>query len=142
MGYWLVKTEPESYSWSQLVSDGTAHWDGVRNYEARNHLRSMSKGDRVLVYHSVSDRCVVGVAEVTRAAYPDPTAQKGDWSAVDLRPKGALLRPVTLQQIRLADALSGIALVARSRLSVMPLSAEHFEHIIALGGGVQRLPRR
>ena len=134
MQYWLVKQEPEKYPWSQLVKDKGTYWDGVRNYQARNNLRAMAKGDLVLYYHSVSEKAVVGVAKVTREAYPDPTAKEGDWSVVDLKPARALKTPVTLEAIKTNPALTGISLIKQSRLSVMPLAAAHFKKILKLGG--------
>src|SRR6266404_2692514 len=98
--YWLVKQEPEAYSWNDFVADGKTSWTGVRNYTARNNLRGMRKGDEVLFYHSGDDKAVVGIAKVKRPAYPDPTATEGDWSAVDLAPVRPLRRPVTLHEIK------------------------------------------
>ncbi len=135
MKYWLVKTEPETYSWSQLVREGRGCWDGVRNFEARNHLRAMSVGDRVLVYHSGAERAVVGVAEVVTAAFPDPTAQQGDWSAVELEARAALKRPVTLATLRHLPEMAELPLLRRARLSVMPLQAEHYRALLQLAGG-------
>ena len=133
MQYWLVKQEPEKYPWSQFVKENGTYWDGVRNYQARNNLRAMKKGDHVFFYHSVSEKAVVGVAEVTREAYPDPTAKKGDWSMVDLKPVKAMVEPVTLEQIKAESKLSEIALIKQSRLSVMPLRAPEFRRILQLG---------
>ena len=98
--FWLVKSEPDAYSWDNLVADGLTSWTGVRNFTARNNLRAMSKGDEVLFYHSVTEKAVVGIATVKRTAYPDSTAKEGDWSTVDLVPKRKLARPVTLADIR------------------------------------------
>src|SRR5213078_2276290 len=95
--YWLVKSEPESYSWSMLVKDGRTAWTGIRNFQARNNLRAMKKGDRILFYHSVSEKQIVGIAKVEKDAYPDPTAKEGDWSCVDLVPVSSLKNPVTLE---------------------------------------------
>ena len=133
MKYWLVKQEPEKYPWAQFVKDKGTYWDGVRNYQARNNLRSMSKGDMVLYYHSVSEKAVVGVAKVTREAYPDPTAKEGDWSVVDLKPVKALKIPVTLDAIKADKALEDMPLIRQSRLSVMLLSAAQFRRILRLG---------
>src|SRR3954470_8572035 len=127
--YWLVKQEPEAYSWDDFVRDGVTQWTGVRNFQARNNLREMRKGDAVLYYHSVSDKAVVGVAEVTREAFPDPTAKEGDWSAVELKPVKPLKRPVTLQEIKAEPKLRDIALLRCSRLSVQPLSKTDFDLI-------------
>lgn len=131
--YWLVKSEPYKYSFSQLMSDKRTIWDGVRNYEARNNLRAMKDGDLLLFYHSNEDKAVVGVARVAREAYPDPTAPGEDWSAIDVAPVVAFKSPVELDVIRSDAALADIALLKRSRISVVPVSKEHFEHILALG---------
>ena len=133
MNHWLVKQEPEKYPWSQFVKDKGTYWDGVRNYQARNNLRAMKKGDHVFFYHSVSEKAVVGVAKVTREAYPDPTAKEGDWSVVDLKPVKAMVEPVTLEQIKAEAKLSEIALIKQSRLSVMPLRSPEFRRILQLG---------
>jgi predicted RNA-binding protein with PUA-like domain len=133
MQYWLVKQEPEKYPWAQFVKDKGTYWDGVRNYQARNNLRSMKKGDLVLYYHSVSEKAVVGVAKVMTQAYPDPTAKEGDWSVVDLKPLKAITEPVTLDQIKTDPKLSEVALIKQSRLSVMPLRVDEFKRILLLG---------
>ena len=132
MNHWLVKQEPTAYSWEDFVEDGGTAWTGVRNFQARIHLRAMKPGDRVLFYHSVVDKAVVGIAEVARSAYPDPTATDGDWSCVDLKPKAPLKSPVTLDQIKSAPELAGIGLVRQSRLSVMPVTKAEFQTIINL----------
>jgi len=131
--YWLVKSEPFKYSFAQLVHEKRTRWDGVRNFEARNNLRAMKKGDLLLFYHSNEGKEVVGVARVEREAYPDPTAPDEDWSVVDVAPVAALKAPVGLEAIRADPALADIALLKRSRLSVVPVSKEHFDHILALG---------
>ena len=131
--YWLVKQEPDSYSWSDFVGEGKTAWTGVRNYTARNNLRKMQKGDEVLFYHSGEDKAVVGVARVTRPAYLDPTAKEGDWSAVDLAPIKSLRRPVTLRQIKSDQRLRQTPLIRQSRLSVMPLTATEFREIVMMG---------
>jgi predicted RNA-binding protein with PUA-like domain len=136
--YFLAKSEPETYAWETLLREGHTRWDGVRNFEARNHLRSMKRGDLVLFYHSGKERAVVGVARVTREAYPDPTAREGDWSVVDVEPVTPLKQSVTLAQIKDDPELADILLVRRSRLSVMPLERAAFERILKLGG--TRLP--
>lgn len=136
MQYWLVKQEPEAYSWAEFVQDGGTAWTGVRNFLARNHLRSMKRGDLVLFYHSVSEKQVVGCARVARAAYPDPTAKEGDWSAVDLRPVQPLNQPVSLEQIKKEATLKELPLVKQGRLSVMPLSEAQFQHILKLAATV------
>ena len=130
--YWLVKSEPASYSWGDLVAEGKTSWTGVRNFTARNNLRSMRVGDEVLFYHSVTDKAVVGSAKVTRAAYPDPTAKEGDWSTVDLAPLKPLRRPVNLDQIKERRLLKNISLVRQSRLSVHALTADQFREIVRL----------
>jgi len=132
--FWLVKQEPSSYSWSDFTAEGETNWTGVRNYTARNNLRRMKRGDEVLFYHSGAEKAVVGIAKVTRGAYPDPTAREGDWSAVDLAPTKPLRRPVTLHQIKSAAGLKKIQLVRQSRLSVMPVTDGEFRAIILMGG--------
>jgi predicted RNA-binding protein with PUA-like domain len=132
--YWLVKQEPEAYSWSDLVNEKTTAWTGVRNFQARNHLRAMKKGDPVLFYHSVSEKKVVGVAQVAREFYPDPSAADGDWSAVDLVPIKPLAKPVALEVIKKDELLRDIPLVRQSRLSVSPLTLEQFARLLELGG--------
>ncbi len=131
--YWLVKQEPEAYSWSDFVKDGKTAWTGIRNFQARNNLREMRVGDKALYYHSVSEKAVVGVAVVVREAYPDPTAEEGDWSCVDLAPEKPLARPVTLEEIKADPALKNILLVRHTRLSVMPLEKEAFDEILQKG---------
>ena len=133
MQHWLVKQEPEKYPWTQFVKDKGTYWDGVRNYQARNNLRAMKKGDLVMYYHSVSEKAVVGVAKVTGEAYPDPTAKEGDWSVVDLKPVKVMAEPVTLERIKADAKLTGIALIKQSRLSVMPLRAHEFQRILKIG---------
>jgi predicted RNA-binding protein with PUA-like domain len=130
--FWLVKQEPSDYSWSDFVADGGTSWTGVRNFAARNNLRRMAKGDQVLFYHSGEDKAVVGIAKVTRTAYPDTTAKEGEWSAVDLVPLKALPKPVTLAEIKAKPQLKNIALVRQSRLSVMPLGAKEFDLIVRM----------
>ena len=130
--YWLVKSEPNAYSWSDLVKEKKTSWTGVRNFTARNNLRSMRVGDEVLFYHSVSDKAVVGIAKVVRDAYPDPTAKEGDWSTVDLAPVKPLRHPVTLDQVKARRRLKDISLVRQSRLSVHRLGAEEYREILAL----------
>ena len=131
--FWLVKQEPSSYSWSDFVADSETSWTGVRNFAARNNLRRMQKGDKVLFYHSGDEKAVVGIAKVTRTAYPDPTAKEGDWSTIDLAAIKPLPRPVTLREIRDNSRLKAIALVRQSRLSVMPLRQSEFYEIIKMG---------
>jgi predicted RNA-binding protein with PUA-like domain len=131
--FWLVKQEASSYSWSDFIAEGQTGWTGVRNYTARNNLRKMRRGDEVLFYHSGEEKAVVGIAEVTRPAYPDPSATEGDWSAVDLAPIKSLRRPVTLRQIKSHPRLRQIQLVRQSRLSVMPMAAAEFRAIVLMG---------
>jgi predicted RNA-binding protein with PUA-like domain len=130
--YWLVKSEPDAYSWSDLVKEKKTSWTGVRNFTARNNLRSMHVGDEVLFYHSVTDKAVVGIAKVIRGAYSDPTAKEGEWSTVDLAPVKPLRRPVTLDQIKVRRSLKNITLVRQSRLSVHALTAAEFREIVNL----------
>lgn len=132
--YWLVKSEPESYSWSDFVKDGKTAWTGVRNFQARNNLRAMKQGDLVLFYHSVSDKQVVGIARVQKEFYPDPTAKEGDWSCVDLVPVKVLKNPVTLETIKSDKILKEMLLVRQSRLSVTPLNEIQFERLLELSG--------
>ena len=132
--HWLVKSEPNKYSWDDLVKDGATYWDGVRNAQARNNLQEMRVGDRVLYYHSNEGLEVVGVARVARRAYQDPTTDDERWVVVDLAPLRALDRPVPLKQIKADAALSGIPLVTQSRLSVMPIEKPAFDRILVLGG--------
>lgn len=136
--YWMVKQEPETYSWDDFVKDGETDWTGVRNYQARNNLRAMKAGDRVLFYHSGKDKAVVGIAEVTKAAYADPTADDEQWVAVDLMPVKRLKNPVPLAAIRYDKRLSELPLIRQSQLSVMPLTKDEFETILATGDGKTR----
>lgn len=131
MNYWLVKTEPETYSWFDFVKLGRDRWDGVRNYQARNNLKLMQQGDQVLFYHSVNDKEVVGIAKVVREYYPDPTVEDDRWVAVDLEPVHKLDKPVTLAQIKADERLEGLALIKNSRLSVMPVLRDHFDIILS-----------
>jgi predicted RNA-binding protein with PUA-like domain len=130
--YWLVKQEPEAYSWSDFVKDGRTAWTGVRNFQARNNLRAMKKGDLVFFYHSVSDKAVIGLARVEKEQYPDPTAKEGDWCVVNIVPVKALKRPVTLDQIKADKVLQSMKLVRQSRLSVTPLTDAEFERLLLL----------
>jgi predicted RNA-binding protein with PUA-like domain len=131
--FWLVKQEPSSYSWSDFVAEGETSWTGVRNFAARNNLRRMQKGDEVLFYHSGEEKAVVGIAKVTRTAYPDPTAKEGDWSTVDLAAVKPLPGPVSLREIKANSRLKAIPLVRQSRLSVMPLGEVEFRQISSMG---------
>ena len=130
--YWLVKSEPEAYSWAMFLKDGRTAWTGVRNFQARNNLRAMKKGDLVAFYHSVTDKQIVGVAKVDKEAYPDATAKEGDWSCVDLVPAKALTKPVSLEAIKSDKVLAGMPLLKQSRLSVAPLSEKQFERLLVL----------
>jgi len=132
MRHWLVKSEPESYSWEQFVKDGRTAWTGVRNFQARKNLRAMKKGDLVFYYHSVSEKQIVGIARVTTEAYPDPTAEEGDWSCVDLVPVKALAKPVVLDTIKSDSTLSDMPLLKNSRLSVQPLTEKHAKRLLVL----------
>ena len=130
--YWLVKQEPEDYSWNDLVRDGKTAWTGVRNFQARNNLRQMKLGDAVLFYHSGKEKSVVGIAEVAKAAYPDPTATDDSWIAVDIKPLKRLANPVALADVRANAKLRDLLLVRQSRLSVMPVKKEEFETILEM----------
>ncbi len=130
--YWLVKSEPESYSWADFVKDGKTAWTGVRNFQARNNLRAMKKGDPVLFYHSVSEKQVVGIARVQKEFYSDSTAKEGDWSCVDLVPVKLLKTPITLENIKTDKILKDIPLVRQSRLSVTPLNEVQFQRVLEL----------
>lgn len=131
--YWLIKSEPFKYAWDELVEQGSTYWDGVRNYEARNNLRSMAKGDLALYYHSNEGKEVVGVARVCAEHYPDPTADDDTWVVVDVEPLRPLAAPVPLARFREDPVLAGSALVKRSRLSVVPFTRDEFERVLALG---------
>lgn len=132
--YWLVKQEPEKYSWSDFTKDRTTDWDGVRNYQARNNLSAMCKGDQVLFYASVSDKEVHGIATVQKTAYPDPSTEDDRWVAVKLKAGKKLPSPVSLAQVKAEPKLSEIALIKQSRLSVIPLRKPEFDLILKLGG--------
>jgi len=133
MSYWLVKSEPDKYSWEQLLKNGRTYWDGVRNYQARNNLQTMKKGDTVLFYHSNEGLAVVGIARVVKEAYPDPTTDDPRWVAVDLEPGEILKTPVSLRDMKKDKRLQNIALIKQGRLSVMPLTQEAFAVIVAKG---------
>ena len=134
MNYWLVKSEPGAYSWPQLLKEGETPWTGVRNFAARNHLRAMKSGDAVFFYHSGEDKSVVGLARVVRESYPDPTADEGDWAAVDLAPVKPLAKPVSLSQIKADKILKEMVLAKQSRLSVTPVTREEFKRLLELSG--------
>jgi predicted RNA-binding protein with PUA-like domain len=135
MNYWLVKSEPDAYSWAQFVKDGRTAWTGVRNFAARINLRAMKKGDTVFYYHSGEGKEIVGLAKVTKEAYPDPTADEGDWSCVDLVADKPLKSPLTLQSIKADKNLKAMKLVKISRLSVSPVTKEEFDRIMELSRG-------
>ena len=130
--HWLVKSEPSAYSWEDLVKEGKTPWTGVRNFQARNNLRSMKKGDLVLFYQSVTDPSVRGVTKVVKESYPDATAKEGDWSCVDLEKVKPLPSPVTLAEIKADPSLTEIALIKQSRLSVMPLTSAEYLRILEM----------
>jgi predicted RNA-binding protein with PUA-like domain len=132
MNYWLAKSEPEAYSWQQLVADGKTAWTGVRNFAARNNLRAMKKGDLVFFYHSGEEKSAVGLARVEKEFYADPTAKEGDWSCVDLGAVKVLAKPVTLAQIKGDKILREMVLVKQSRLSVSPLTKAQYERVMEL----------
>lgn len=133
MNYWLVKQEPESYSFDTFRKEKRTDWTGVRNYQARNNLRAMKKGDKVLYYHSGDERAVVGLAKVTKPAFPDPTDE--NWVAVELEAGKPLKKPVTLSDIKANPKLANIALLKQSRLSVVPLTEEEFDEILSMAEG-------
>ncbi len=130
MNYWLIKSEPFVYSFSDLEKEGVTMWEGVRNYQARNNLRAMKKGDLTLFYHSREGLEVVGIARVVKEHYPDPTAEKGDWSVVEFAPVRRLSHPVTLKTIKSDPSLQEILLVRNGRISVMPLDQDAYERIL------------
>lgn len=134
MAFWLVKSEPEAFSWDQQVANGVEPWTGVRNHAARNNLAAMRLGDRAFFYHSNTGREIVGVVEVVREAYPDPTAESGPWVAVDMRAVAPMPKPITLAAIKAEPALGELALVRQSRLSVLPVSPAHWDLICRMGG--------
>jgi predicted RNA-binding protein with PUA-like domain len=132
MNYWLVKSEPEKYSWEKFNKDGRTHWDGVRNYTARNNLRAMQEGDLVLFYHSNEGKEVVGIAKVVKESYQDPTTDDTNWVVVDLSPVESLKNPVTLAAIKAEPSLKDIQLVRLGRLSVVNLKQEEFDKILEM----------
>ena len=137
MAYWLVKSEPDAFSWDQHTAVGTEPWTGVRNHSAKLNLAAMRLGDRAFFYHSNIGKAVVGVVEVVREAYPDPTAETGPWVCVDLRAVAPLPRPVSLAAIKAEAALAEMALLRQSRLSVSPVSDPHWRYIMGLAGWVE-----
>ena len=132
--YWLVKSEPEAYSWESFVKDGRTDWTGVRNYAARIHLNGMRKGDSVRFYASGGPKAVIGTAEVSKPAFPDTTAEEPGWVAVELKAGKALPNPVTLAQIKATPALAKMALLRLARLSVQPVTRAEFERVVKMGG--------
>ncbi|MDJ0936889.1 MAG: EVE domain-containing protein [Kiloniellales bacterium] len=133
MAYWLVKSEPGTWSWDDQVRDGTAEWDGVRNYQAANNLKAMKIGDRAFFYHSVNEKQIVGIVEVVKEYYPDPSDESGRFGMVDFKAIKPVTKPVSLAQIKAEPRLEGIALVRQSRLSVMPISDNHWRLLCDLG---------
>lgn len=133
MNYWLVKSEPGTYSWDDLVKDGWTYWDGVRNYQARNNLKEMKKGDQVLYYHSNVGLEIVGVAKVIKEHYQDPTTSDDRWVVVDIEPVKPLNTPVTLSDIKSDPRLKNMPLIKHSRLSVMPVTKKEFDLILKMG---------
>ena len=131
--FWIIKQEPSQYNWKQFEIDRETYWDGVRNYQARNNLKNMKKGDNLLFYHSVVGKEIVGIAEVTREAYPDPTTDDERWVVVDLKPIKPFKVPVTLEEIKTHKELSEIALIKQARLSVMPITKKEFQILLKLG---------
>jgi predicted RNA-binding protein with PUA-like domain len=134
VNYWLVKSEPDAFSWDQQVANGVEPWTGVRNHMAKNNLKAMQKGDLAFFYHSNIGKQIVGVVQVARAAYPDPTAEKGDWVCVDMQAVRPMPKPVTLDDIKADPEFAELALVRMSRLSVMPVSKTHWDRICRMGG--------
>lgn len=132
MNYWLMKTEPNTYSWDDLVKDGQTYWDGVRNYAARNFMKEMKAGDQVFIYHSVKERNVVGIAEIIKEHYQDPTTDDDRWVAVDIKPIQKLENAVNLDQVKADERLQNTALVKISRLSVQPIKKEEFDIIFTM----------
>ena len=133
MKYWLVKTEPGTYSWDDLIKDKSTFWDGVRNYQARNNLKAMAKGDQMLYYHSVNDKVVMGIAQVIKEHYQDPSTDDDRWVAVDIKPIKALKNPVSLADVKADSKLKDMVLVNNSRLSVQPVKKMEFERVLSMG---------
>ncbi|MEO1099082.1 MAG: EVE domain-containing protein [Bacteroidota bacterium] len=133
MNYWLMKSEPGTYSWDDLVRDKRTFWDGVRNYQARNNMKDMKAGDLVLYYHSVNEKCALGIAKIVREFYPDSTVDDERWIMVDIEPVERFKKPVTLAEIKADERLSQMVLVNNSRLSVQPVKKEEFDIIVGMG---------
>lgn len=134
MAHWLIKSEPDVYSWDQLNNDKQTRWDGIRNYAARNHIKSMKKGDEVFFYHSNKATEIVGICTVAKEAYHDPTSADPAWFAIDVKPLKKLLKPVSLEQIKKEKKLAGMALVRIGRLSVQPVTDEEWTLVMKMGG--------
>jgi predicted RNA-binding protein with PUA-like domain len=134
MNYWLIKSEPFKYSWDQFVKDGKTFWDGVRNYAARNNLRNMQEGDQVFFYHSNEGLAIVGIAEVVKTAYQDPTTEDANWVVVDFKPVKPMPKPVTLEAIKAEPSLADMDLVRLSRLSVGTVKPAEYKKILKMGG--------
>jgi len=132
MNYWLIKSEPFKYSWDHFVEEGKSMWDGVRSYEARNNMMAMKEGDLALFYHSNEGKEVVGLAKVSKEHYPDPTTEDDRWVVVEFVPVERFPKTVTLAQIKADDSLKDMALIRQSRLSVIPVKSEEFDHIVGL----------
>ena len=133
MNYWLLKTEPDTFSWDDLVRDKKAGWDGVRNFQARSHLKAIKKGDLAFIYHTGDEKSVVGIAKITKENYPDP--KDNEWVAVEIAPMNKLKNPVALAQIKADKRFTNMVLVKASRLSVQPVKKEEFDMIVALSEG-------
>ncbi|HKW52141.1 MAG TPA: EVE domain-containing protein [Stellaceae bacterium] len=134
MRYWLLKSEPSAYSWDQLVKDGRTNWSGVRNFQAANNLKAMKTGDRAFFYHSNEGLDIVGIVEIVKEAYPDPSDKQGRFIMVDVRPLQPVKQPVTLAAIKAEPKLADLALVKQSRLSVVPVAAEEWRVICKMAG--------
>lgn len=135
MNYWLIKTEPNTYSWDDFVKLGRDHWDGVRNYQARNNMKSMQEGDLALFYHSVNEKSIVGIAKCVREHYQDPTTDDERWVVVDFVPERKLTRPITLDEVKSNPSLKDMVLVNNNRLSVQPVQKEEYEILIGMSEG-------
>ena len=133
MAFWLIKTEPGSWSWDDQVRDGVTHWDGVRNYQAANNMKAMRIGDRAFFYHSVKEKLIVGIVEVSREYYPDPSDASGRFGMVDVKTLAPMNRPVSLADIKGEPKLQDLALIRQSRLSVMPIDEDSWALICAMG---------
>jgi len=133
MNYWLMKTEPDTYSWNDLTRDKKATWDGVRNFQARSNLKAMKMGDLVFIYHTGDEKAIIGIAHITKEQFPDPADK--DWVVVDIAPDKKLKNPVTLAQIKADKRLSTMVLVKAARLSVQPVKKEEFDIVVALSEG-------